>query len=201
MAERTLYADSARERFFHVPDDAALPPGDVVLSSLTGVRLATSAEALSPFEVDEATAQHIVTQRLEAFGEGVRRVMGSAASALAGLAPEKPVGPRSVFRDPATVGPALEGVLKDVLGAVRDLEADPASVDARMKVMADAVRAKAPEVAQDLESIPDTLRELIADPQVLEALDEAASELRTVAAELRAQTAALRAARAERGGS
>ena len=65
----------------------------------------------------------------------------------------------------------------------------------------DAVRAKDPEAAKDLEALPDTLRDLIADPQVLGALDEAASDLRNAAAELRAQTAALRAARAGRGES
>ncbi len=201
MTGRTLYADSARERFFHVPDDAELPPGDLSLSSLTGVRLATTAEAVAPYEVDEAAAQRIVAQRLEAFGDGMRQVLGSAAAALSGLRPDAPPGPRSVFRDPATVGPALEGALHDILGAVRDLEADPARVDARMKAMADSVRATDPRAADDLESIPDTLRELIADPQVLGALDQAASELRNAASELRAQTAALRAVRAERGES
>ncbi|MEN9785594.1 MAG: hypothetical protein RLZZ299_858 [Pseudomonadota bacterium] len=201
MSGRTLYADSARERFFHVPDDAALPAGELVLSSLTGKTLSTTADAAAPYEVDEAEAQRIVAQRLEAFGDGMRQIMGSAAAALAGLKPDAPPGPRSAFRDPATVGPALEGVLKDILGAVRDLEVDPASVDARMKSMADAVRAKDPQAAQDLEAIPDALRELIADPKVLGAMEEAAADLRSAAADLRAQTAALRAARAGRGES
>lgn len=201
MSGRTLYADSERARFFHVPDDVTLPAGDVALSSLTGRTVRTTAEAVAPYEVDEDAAQRIVAQRLEAFGDGMRQVMGSAAAALAGLKPDTPPGPRSAFRDPSTVGVALEGVLKDVLGAVRDLEADPASVEARMKVLADAVRAKDPEAAKDLEALPDTLRDLIADPQVLGALDEAASDLRNAAAELRAQTAALRAARAGRGES
>ena len=47
---------------------------------------------------------------------------------------------------------------------------------AALRNLAESVRATDPRAADDLESIPDALRELIADPQVLGALDEAASE-------------------------
>jgi len=82
MGTHTLYAAEDRKRFFHVPDDARLPPGDFVVRSLTGKKLAADPVALDVYEVPEAEAMKLAQEVLGSFAEKVRTVAMSAAKAL-----------------------------------------------------------------------------------------------------------------------
>ena len=53
----TLWSDSARSRYFVIPDDETLPAGEFTLWTITGSRKDVDAAALAPFEVAEAQAK------------------------------------------------------------------------------------------------------------------------------------------------
>jgi len=56
----TLWSDAARSRFFLVPDEKKLPPGDLILRTITGRVQRVDAIAVAPFEVTEEQAKEWV---------------------------------------------------------------------------------------------------------------------------------------------
>jgi len=56
----TLWSDAARSRFFRVPDEKKLPPGDLILRTITGRVQRVDAIAVAPFEVTEEQAKEWV---------------------------------------------------------------------------------------------------------------------------------------------
>jgi hypothetical protein len=57
VTEMTLWSNSVRSRFFLIPDDNSLPPGDFVLRTITGREQRVASAALAPFEVSEEQAK------------------------------------------------------------------------------------------------------------------------------------------------
>ena len=53
LSPYTLWSDTARTRFFLIPDDEQLPPGDFDLRTITGGHLKVDAAALAEFEISE----------------------------------------------------------------------------------------------------------------------------------------------------
>jgi len=53
----TLWSDSARSRYFVIPDSETLAPGDYTLRTITGGRRDVDPSALTPFEVTEEQAK------------------------------------------------------------------------------------------------------------------------------------------------
>ena len=53
----TLWTDSGRTRYFIVPDDTVLSPGDFTLHTITGRKADVDPAALAPFEVSEPQAK------------------------------------------------------------------------------------------------------------------------------------------------
>ena len=55
---QTLWSDVERSRFFLIPSDRQLPPGDFPLRTITGRQMEVEPQSLTPFEVtrEEATA-------------------------------------------------------------------------------------------------------------------------------------------------
>jgi hypothetical protein len=199
MHPRILWADRAAGRFYLIPTDAELAPGPVHLQTLTGRALDVDAEALLPYLVDEATARARAAEQVAALGQGVKRVLAAGAGALGRVPPPKPADPLDSSSEPeapeapesrrARVIADLEHTFETLLGIVRDVAADPAAVQSRMDALAARVRADHPDAARDLESLPETLRELVADPKLLAAMDDATTRLRAAAAAVRASTA------------
>lgn len=208
MPSRTLWADRAAGRFYLLPADVVLAPGPVRLQTLTGRVQDVDGEAVAPYVVDEATARARAAEQVAAIGQGVKRVLAAGAGALGRVPPaavQKPVDPLDSSSAPepperrrARVVADLEHTFETILGTVRDVAADPAAVQSRMDALAARVRADHPDAARDLESLPETLRELVADPKLLAAMDDATARLRAAAEAVRASTAR-RAARGATG--
>jgi len=78
----TLYSTLDQSRFFHVPVDVVVPEGGLPVRTLSGGRRDLDADALAPYEVDEARAKQIVQQQLGAFMEFASQAVGQ----LQGLA-------------------------------------------------------------------------------------------------------------------
>ena len=202
----TLYATSDRKRFFHVPDDAKLPPGDRVVRSLTGKKLSVDPVALDVYEVPEDEAMRIAQGLLSGFADSVRSVALSAAAALQApprgqpdsarareerIAEHLKLGREQLRNDPAALGAALKGALGELVKLAQETVHTPEAATERMKDVAEAVRQEggAAGVTETLEGLPDRLRELLASEAVLGKLDAAATGLRAAAEEIRAETA------------
>ena len=202
----TLYATADQTRFFHVPDDASLPPGDLVVRSLTGKKIAADPVALDVYEVPEAEAMRLAQEVLGGFAEKLRAVTMSAAAALAKPARLDPeavaareervagylkLGREQLRGDPAALGAALRGAMQDIVNAAQETVHAPEVAEERMRDVAEALRqegapAGTPEM---LEGLPDRLRALLASEDVLAKVESAAADLRAAAAELRADNA------------
>ncbi len=81
----TIFADRARGRFYAVPDDAELAPGDVRVESLSGRVLLASPEALAPHQIDEARAKALVAEQVGALRQTAAKVASAAAEVLSGV--------------------------------------------------------------------------------------------------------------------
>ena len=202
----TLYATADQTRFFHVPDDASLPPGDLVVRSLTGKKISADPVALDVYEVPEAEAMRLAQEVLGGFAEKLRAVTMSAAAALAKPARLDPeavaareervagylkLGREQLRGDPAALGAALKGAMQDIVNAAQETVHAPEVAEERMRDVAEALRqegapAGTPEL---LEGLPDRLRALLASEDVLAKVESAAADLRAAAAELRADNA------------
>lgn len=202
----TLYATADQTRFFHVPDDASLPPGDLVVRSLTGKKISADPVALDVYEVPEAEAMRLAQEVLGGFAEKLRAVTMSAAAALAKPARLDPeavaareervagylkLGREQLRGDPAALGAALKGAMQDIVNAAQETVHAPEVAEERMRDVAEALRqegapAGTPEM---LEGLPDRLRALLASEDVLAKVESAAADLRAAAAELRADNA------------
>jgi len=202
----TLYATADQTRFFHVPDDASLPPGDLVVRSLTGKKISADPVALDVYEVPEAEAMRLAQEVLGGFAEKLRAVTMSAAAALAKPARLDPeavaareervagylkLGREQLRGDPAALGAALKGAMQDIVNAAQETVHAPEVAEERMRDVAEALRQEgAPSGTPEmLEGLPDRLRALLASDDVLAKVESAAADLRAAAAELRADNA------------
>jgi hypothetical protein len=206
MADRTLYASTDRKRFFHVPDDAKLPAGDLVVRSLTGKKLEVDPIVLGVYEVPEAEAMVLAQGILGGFAEKLRAVAVSAGKALnapprrdpeavaareareARVAESLRISRETLKGDPAAVGEALKATLAGLLATARETVHEPEVAREKMKDVAEALRQEGvePGAAAVLEELPDRLRELLASEDTVAKLEAAAADLRKAAAELRA---------------
>ncbi len=201
----TLYASADRKRFFHVPDDARLPPGDLVVRSLTGKKLEADPVALDVYEIPEEEAMRIAQELLGGFAEKVRAVAMSAAAALAQppkLDPEAvkereervaahlKLGREQLSQDPAALGAALKGALQDMVKLAQETVHAPEVAEERMKDVAEALRQEGAPAGtpEALEALPEKLRALLASEDTVARLKAAAENLRVAAAELREES-------------
>ena len=85
-----------RKRFFLVPHDLTLPPGDLEVRSLSAVRTSLAPESLSAYEVGIDAARAHVDQGFEGVASSVRDLWESISSAFGGKEPEpsEPASPR-----------------------------------------------------------------------------------------------------------
>jgi hypothetical protein len=206
MADRTLYASSDRTRFFHVPNEARLPPGDFVVRSLTGRKLEVDPVVLAVYEVPEAEAMALAQEVLAGFADKVRTVAMSAAKAITAppkldpavvaareqrIADALKIDRDTLRQDPAALGGALKAALQGLVDTARETVHTPDVAREKMKDVAEAFRQEGldPGAADVIEGLPDRLRELLASDETAARLDAAARDLRKAVDELRAEIA------------
>lgn len=82
--KRHLWFTPQRDRFFLVPQDLTLPPGDLEVRSLAAVRASLSEESLGPYEVDiDAARAHVDAGVGEVAGQ-VRGLWETLKSSIGG---------------------------------------------------------------------------------------------------------------------
>jgi hypothetical protein len=200
MGSHTLYATPDRTRFFHVPDDARLPPGDFEVRSMTGRRLAVEGMAIEVYEVSEAEATRITRELVASVAEKARNVLGALfASPPPAVDPgdqaarEKRVAdalnvtPGQLHDDPKAVGAAIGSMFDAVVKAAREAIANPDVTRERLKDAAEALRQEGadPETVAAVEAVPERLRELLTSDETLAKVDELTAEIKSATRRLR----------------
>jgi hypothetical protein len=82
IGPRTLWRDEAGGRFYLVPADADLPPGDLLLRAGATRRQAVDAGAAASLEVSRDEARAFLDARLDGFVAGVKRRVEDALAAI-----------------------------------------------------------------------------------------------------------------------
>jgi hypothetical protein len=85
----TLWANPMRSRFFLVPDEHPLPPGDFVLRTITGREQRVNSAALVPFEVSEEQAKEWLKDEFGKMLDSARGAVNRFVEKLRS-GPEKP---------------------------------------------------------------------------------------------------------------
>jgi hypothetical protein len=209
-AKKTLYADPSQTRFYWIPDDAAIPPGELVLRSLTGKRLDVSAAAVQDYRITEEQAKELTR-------EVVARASKTASALLAGLGGmlqeaskraaevgRPPPGDREpkvadalgvtedqLRNDPDAVvegikraGQGLQQVLKEAIDTGR--EADAATRE-RVRRLAEMAGANIDATQTTVDELLEKLREFLANPELEKRVNDATTRLKDLADELRTE--------------
>jgi len=120
----TLWFSPDRQRCFLVPDDAELPPGDLVLRTSIGRRMEVDAAAAVPFEVSREEAAEWSREQLKGLFGGMKKEEPDEErpddaplplfSTLSGVSAEElRSDPEALKRGLREVGAKLGAVLKD----------------------------------------------------------------------------------------
>lgn len=213
---RTLYSTGPPRRFYLVPDDADLPSGELVLTSLTKQRLLVDPEAVQGFEVSADRAREIAEKTARAVARKAEELAGGAQEvrdkiAAAGRkwrAARQEGAPReeveAAVADAIGVdlemlrsrqSEALDGLraLISELGQklrvmLSDDPADRATTQAAMQTVAAFLRARGKEgAAAAAADLPDNLRSVLSDPRLEQAIRDASDGLKRATAESRAR--------------
>jgi hypothetical protein len=112
-----LLADPTQTHFYLVPDDVKLPPGDLIVTSMSGVVFNVERADMARFEVPEEQARAVAERRLALMDVVMRELSAYAAIVLA------------VSRELELPAPTPSGMLREALAigdlTVEQLIADP----------------------------------------------------------------------------
>ncbi len=206
MADSTLYADPDQTRFFLVPDDAAPPPGGLVLWSLTGSRLEVDPEGIALYEITEEEAKERTRDLLTGYARqatgvlaGLGAMMRQAAEAEPG--PPEPVPAQAnlaqtlglteeeLKNDPEAVMEGLRHIGAGLSQSLADLLSDdPASAEAtreRVRALAEAVGVDPDEADTNVDELSSKLREAFLNPEVEAQIRDATRKLEEATADLK----------------
>ena len=205
-----LWFDSARTRFFWIPEEAAVPAGKLVVRSLRGGGVRQFDEAaLAAFEISKEDAQARIDGEVQAVWTQARGAFqklidfGRRTAEEAGTPPteEESRNPLpenlgeslglsfgAMQTDPEAVKQGLGqlfGRLRDAATSISTAAADrtsPEAAKAGLEEAADQVRTKAPE---ELAKATAKLRDALNDPKVTDAIHGMADKLHQFADDLR----------------
>ena len=84
---QTLWSDPERSRFFLIPSDRQLPPGDFNLRTITGRQMNVDPNALTSFEVTRDEAKTWLNSQ---FGQVLEEAKGKLTNYLSNLGKSSP---------------------------------------------------------------------------------------------------------------
>ncbi|MCO4746156.1 MAG: hypothetical protein KC912_15270 [Proteobacteria bacterium] len=210
MSTRTLYSDPSNKRFFHVPDSARIPAGDFVLRSLAGKKLEVAEASVEIFEIPEDKAKDLAGVEMKRMAAAAGRFASGAGTFLRGLAAQLPnptpppagreqrrttiadalgVTEEQLSNDPTAViegiknvGKGLEQLLKDAVST----SASDEDVEARQSALVEYMREQlGDDAAVSAETLPETLRNFLSNPELEERIRDAAAQLNQASEQLK----------------
>lgn len=149
MAEQRMYATTDGARWFRVPTDREIPPGDLEVKDLLGRTRRWSADALAPFAVPAAQVRDLTRQELVGWLAKAEGGIASLRAAMDEKAPGKGDGLSGLQTILGTIGERLRAP-----GEPRTAAA-PVDLKARLEEFL--------KTAADDPSKVDTLRQVAAD--------------------------------------
>ncbi len=207
-----VYANAGQDRFFHIPEDANIAPGTLVLRSLSGARLDVDPDAAARFEIDEVEAKALVKEQLGEFTRKAASTMSGIGSFLRKVGQRKPVDvqpsakspevladtlgvtPEQLRNDPSAVKAGFEdilaGVMASVQDALRDTQESREATRSRLQALSSSMGADAPDPAA-LEKVLDSLRTTLADPKLEQSIRSASQKLEEATQRIRTEGQAM----------
>lgn len=211
MGEKVVFATKDQKRFFHIPDDAQLAAGPLLLRNLKGEKREVDAEAVAAFEIPEDQAKAIVAEDLKKFARNAQDFLVKAASVVRAAAKPTPeaeaqrgksemnfasvlgMTPDEVRANPEKTMEALKATLMGVATTLRDAARtdDPesrAAAQDKMKAVAEHIKTVGgEEYAGPLEELPERIKKFLSDPKLEQQIRDASTRLTELAAELRVE--------------
>lgn len=209
--DKVVYATKDQKRFFHIPVNAELAAGPLLLRNLKGEKREVDAEAVAAFEIPEAEAKAIVAADLKKFARNAQDFLVKAAAVVRGAAAPTPesaaqrgksemnlasvlgMTPDEVRGNPEKTMEALKATLLGVATTLRDAARtdDPesrADAQSRMKAVADHIKSVGgEEYSGPLEELPERIKKFLSDPKLEQQIRDASTRLTELAAELRVE--------------
>lgn len=174
---KTVWFDTDRTRYFVIPDDEVVPPGDLFLRSARGAQRSVDAELVEAYAAPREEAVRLMR---EEFDEAVGRVKGSL-SELFNLGGRRE-GAKGVDGDQLLRG--LGKVLGTAVSAVQETLTNPAVADdARERAghVAEDFKGEAEKLEPALQQVGEKLREALRSPEVTGALHDLGAGLQDLA--------------------
>ena len=187
-----IFATPTADRFFDIPIDAELPPGDFEIMDLRRQRRRVDEAALLPYGLDPATAKTRAmaeAQRLKERTEALRGQLGALRSGIADAAAQVtdalktgPVSPPPAI-DPAALTAQILETLAPVKAALataldEDRAATPEGAAELAEIAARVRDAGGPDWTADPAGIPARLKRVLGDPTLLDGLGDLRQALR-----------------------
>ncbi len=205
----TVYTNSSQDQFYQFPEGAEIADGDLLLRSLRGDKRMVDATAAEAFEVDEATAKALVRDEVRSFSKNAATAfstLGEVLRAASQKSVPKPSAdqtpPADVLAralgvtsdqlrsDPSAVKMGLSSVLQGLAQAVQEATSeapvDKERTEARVRSVAEALGADAP----DTSVVRDSMQKLSAslnDPALSAKIRDASARIEEAAANLKSQ--------------
>ncbi len=211
MGEKVVYATKDQKRFFHIPEDAQIAAGPLLLRNLKGEKREVDAAAAAEFEIAEDVAKAIVAEDLKKFARNAQDFLVKAASVVRSAAAPSPeskaqrgksemnfasvlgMTPDEVRGNPEKTMEALKATLMGVATTLRDAARndDPesrADAQGKMKAVAEHIKSVGgEEYAGPLEELPERIKKFLSDPKLEQQIRDASTRLTELAAELRVE--------------
>lgn len=185
-------------RFFLVPDDAAIPAGDLDVQDLTGHIHHVDEAAIEAFRVDEASArEHAVATMakirenakagVRAMGDAMREVVGRTADLAEATAAIRHEAQRAREKlELPQIPPAMQATIDEAAAQLKRLvdPAQAATAEGRAwlaDVAARIAAAGGPDWTADPASVPTRVREALGDPAFARKLGALMREIRDAA--------------------
>ena len=214
MGEKIVFATKDQKRFFHIPEDAKLAAGPLLLRNIKGEKREVDEAAVAEFEIAEDKAKAIVAEDLKKFARNAQDFLVKAASVVRAAAANPPtpeaefqrgksemnlaavlgMTPDEVRANPEKTMEALKATLMGVATTLRDAARtdDPesrADAQGRMKAMAEHIKkVGGEEYAGPLEELPEKIQKFLSDPKLEQQIRDASTRLTELAAELRVES-------------
>jgi hypothetical protein len=139
-----IFATQKRDRFFLVPDEVQLPPGDLEVRSITGLLLKVDPAAIAAHEVPEEVAKKHVQERVATILE-ITKELTQLATQVVALKTNAEGAPA----DGLTATDRAKKILGLVGVSLEDLEKDPKGV---IKAVGEKIKTLALEKLKELKA-------------------------------------------------
>ena len=174
---KTVWFDTDRTRYFVIPDDEVVSPGELFLRSARGAQRLVDAELVAAYEVPKEEAVRLM--RVE-FDEAVGRVKGSLGE-LFNLGGRREGG-KGMDGDQIIRG--LGKVFGTAVTAVQETLTNPAvaaNARGRAQHVAEDLKGEAEKLEPALQQVGEKLREALRSPEMTKALDDLGHGLQDLA--------------------